>query len=342
MDERVHARRRVAEAVAQLVGDVVRLGLGADEGDAAVDVHAPLGAFDVRFGDIRADGEIGGALGVHRRRLAALLHDRLLEQLQVHIVPHVDQVARLLRAEQIARAAYLKVTHGDAEARVELGEFPYRLEPLLGDLGEHLVLPVRQVRAGAPGRAPDAAAYLVELGKAHFVRVLDDQRVDVRDVDARLDDRRAHEHLHLAVRHAVHDLGKLRLAHAAVGDVHGHVGQHGHDPGRDAVDRLDAVMQIIHLPAPGGLAADRVAHDAPVVLHHERLHGQTLPRRLLERGHIADAGQRHVQRAGDRRGREREHVHLLCHLLDVLLVGDAEALLLVHDQKPELFEAHVL
>ena len=58
MDERVHARRRIAEAVYQLVGQVVRLFLGADERDAPVDVHALLlrGYIPIRY--IRRNGKV--------------------------------------------------------------------------------------------------------------------------------------------------------------------------------------------------------------------------------------------------------------------------------------------
>ena len=48
-----------------------------------------------------------------------------------------------------------------------------------------------------------------------------------------------------------------------------------------------------------------------------------------------------MQRARDRRGREREHVHLEPELAQELLLGDAEALLLVHDHEPELLRDDV-
>jgi hypothetical protein len=44
-------------------------------------------------------------------------------------------------------------------------------------------------------KRPDAAADLVELREAEAVGALDDDRVAVGDVDARLDDRGAHEHV---------------------------------------------------------------------------------------------------------------------------------------------------
>ena len=55
--------------------------------------------------------------------------------------------------------------------------------------------------------------------------------------------------------------------------------------------------------------------------------------------HVADADQRHVQRARDRRRRQRQHVDLAPQLLQPLLVRDAEALLLVDDEQAQVLEA---
>ena len=51
---------------------------------------------------------------------------------------------------------------------------------------------------------------------------------------------------------------------------------------------------------------------------------------------------RHVQRARDRRGRHRQHVHRSSHLLQSLLVRHAEALLFVDHDQAQIRELHVL
>ncbi len=64
--------------------------------------------------------------------------------------------------------------------------------------------------------ATDAPAQLVELGEAEAVGVVDDDRVRVRDVEARLDDRRRDEHVHVALDEREHPLLDEVAVHLAV------------------------------------------------------------------------------------------------------------------------------
>ena len=138
------------------------------------------------------------------------------------------------------------------------------------------------------------------------------------------------------------DFRKLLLAHLAVADADARLGHPRLDAGGDALDGGDVVVQVVDLPAAAQFLLDRVRDDAGVVLEHVRLHGVPVVRRLLDDRHVADAGERHVQRAGDRRRRKRQHVGRLADLLEALLLLDAEALLLVDDDEAEVLELHVL
>ncbi len=80
---------------------------------------------------------------------------------------------------------------------------------------------------------------------------------------------------------------------------------------------------------------------ALVVLAHVGQDGLALGRRRVEQGQVADAGEAHLQGAGDRRGRQREHVDVGPELLDGLLVRHPEALLLVDHQQAEVLEGDV-
>ena len=182
----------------------------------------------------------------------------------------------------------------------------------------------------------------MELRKAQLIRVLNDEGVDVRDIDTRLDNGGAYQNLGLSAHDGVHHRGQHVLFHLPVGHGDRHVLQKLPQADGSAINVVDAIMQIIDLPAALDLAPDGVGYNAPVVLQHEGLHRQAILRRLLDIRHVADAGHGHVECAGDGRCRESQHVHALRELLDMLLVGDAEALLLIHHEKAEVFEFHIL
>ena len=78
------------------------------------------------------------------------------------------------------------------------------------------------------------------------------------------------------------------------------------------------------------------------MLKHIGLHRPPVLGRLLDDRHVPDAAHGHVQRAGDRGGRQGQHVHVGGYFLDPLLLRHAEPLLLVHDEQPEILEFHIL
>ena len=110
---------------------------------------------------------------------------------------------------------------------------------------------------------------------------------------------------------------------------------------RGLVDVLDAVVQEERLALARLLALERLLDELLVVLADVGLDGPAALRRRLDHADVAQAGERHLQRARDRRRAHRDHVDLQLHLAQQLLLLDAEALLLVDDQQPEVLRAHV-
>ena len=106
----------------------------------------------------------------------------------------------------------------------------------------------------------------------------------------------------------------------------------------DLVDVLHPVVHVEDLALAQQLAADGLGHGPLVVLADVGEDGLAVGRRRVEQRQVADAGEAHLQRAGDRRGGEREHVDVGRQLLDGLLVLHAEALLLVDDEQAEVLE----
>ena len=74
----------------------------------------------------------------------------------------------------------------------------------------------------------------------------------------------------------------------------------------------------------------------------DRLDRHAVAGRRADQRKIAHAHQRHLQRARNRRRREREHVDRRAHLLEALLVHHAEPLLFIDDDQAEIAEDDVL
>ena len=205
-------------------------------------------------------------------------------------------------------------------------------------LGHRLARIVQEVRIGAFAATADAAAQLVQLAQAEAVGMVHDQRVRVRDIQAGFDDRGAYEHVDVAMPEVADDLVELLLPHLAVGGADLGFGHELLDPGGHAGDVGHAVVHVEHLAAAQQLATDRRGDLRVLIGAHVGEHGQTVLRRGGERGHLADTGHRHLQRARDRRGGQGEHVHVGAQRLERLLVFDTEALLLVDDDQAQVLE----
>ena len=218
----------------------------------------------------------------------------------------------------------------------QLGGLADGLQPLVRLLGDGPVGREEQVGVGPLTGAADPAPQLVELAEAEQVGPVDDERVHRRHVDARLDDRRADEHVVLALPEVEHDLLERALVHLPVGDGDARLGHELADVGGDALDVLHAVVHEEHLALAQQLAADGLGHGPLVVLADVGEDRLALGRRRVEQREVADAGEAHLERARDRRGGEREHVDVGPQLLDRLLVRHAEALLLVDDEQAEV------
>ncbi len=112
-------------------------------------------------------------------------------------------------------------------------------------------------------------------------------------------------------------------------------------PGGLPVDRRDPVVDPEHLAFAEELSADRAQRETLVVAADVGEHRLPILGRRVDRGHLPDAGERHLERPRDRRGRHRQDVDVRAEPLQALLVRHAEPLLLVDDQQPEIPERDV-
>ncbi len=185
---------------------------------------------------------------------------------------------------------------------------------------------------GAQLGAPDPAAQLIELRQAETVGAVHDQRVGGRNVEPEFDDRGRKQHVVLAVVERRHDVFEHGRRHLPVRDRDLHFRHLLVEEILDAGEVLDARTDVERLAAAIAFAQQRLAHHQRIERRDEGAHREAIDRRRRDDREVAHAGERELQRARDRRRGQREHMHLGAQLLELLLVRDAEMLLLVDDR----------
>ena len=134
---------------------------------------------------------------------------------------------------------------------------------------------------------------------------------------------------------------RCRSVHLAVGHQHPRLGGQLAHPLGGLVDGLHAVVQVEGLAVAGQLLLDGHAHQVVAELADVGADLVAAARRRLDDADVADAAERHLQRARDGRGRQAQHVHLQLEVAQQLLLAHAEALLLVDHDQAEIPGAHV-
>ena len=78
----------------------------------------------------------------------------------------------ILRVLNVKQTSLIRI--GYFKPGAKFGKLPDSGKPLLADLGKNLIPGQGQISVGPPAAAAHPAPDLVKLGKAHVIRVLDD------------------------------------------------------------------------------------------------------------------------------------------------------------------------
>ena len=140
----------------------------------------------------------------------------------------------------------------------------------------------------------------------------------------------------------MHDFLERPLLHLSVCICHIRIRHQSCHPIRNILDSVHPVINIIHLSVSSKLTFNRLTDNLVVMFHHKSLYRQTVYRRLIQYTHITDAHKAHMQGSRNRRCCQGQHIDIILHMLDALLMRYAKALLLIHYQKPQTLETDVL
>ena len=264
---------------------------------------------------------------------ALYLVQGFFHQLTVHIITDRSQMTVLFRSKDIARTADFQVPHRDTETGAELRKLPDSRQPLLGRFRQHMVRPHREVGIGLPVAPAHPAPQLIKLAEAEPFRVIHNQGICVRHVQAVFNNGCAQQHVIVAVVEVQHHVFQLVFLHLPVGHAHPGFRHQCPQPLIEAADAPHPVVQKVDLSAPAEFTQDGVPDQGIGILRNHGLYRDPLFRRGFQHTHVTDARHRHMQGPRNRRRAQGEHVHLPLHVLDNFLMGHAEALLLVHDEQ---------
>src|SRR5436309_1196035 len=108
------------------------------------------------------------------------------------------------------------------------------------------------------------------------------------------------------------------------------------------VQRLYAIVDVENLAVTVELLLDRLFDDGLFIGPDMRGDRKPARGRGLDNRELAHSGQGKRERSGNRRGRQGQDIQMRPELFDLLLVFDAEAMLLINDQKSQVLKHNAL
>src|SRR5262249_42067049 len=134
----------------------------------------------------------------------------------------------------------------------------------------------------------DAAAELMHIGQAILVRLVNKDRIGVRNIEAAFDNRCRYEHVAIAPNETEHDLLKFIAGHLAMADADARLGHDLLDLLGNRVDVLHAIVDKEDLAVAVKFPKNRVADERGIEAGDPRLNRQPIARRRLQVADVAN------------------------------------------------------
>ena len=338
LKEQANLLRNSAVAVLQLFAHILEVSLGLRCRQLTVRLQAQLLRRNIRIGNRGRNGK------VDRHRLLFLLLrmlellDSLADHANVEVETHALNMARLFSAQQVTRTTQLQIAQSNVITRAQSRVLSDGCQAIMRLLSHRMLRVVEEVGVSALTGAAHTSTKLVQLRQAIALRVVDDERIRVGNIQARLNNRCAQQHVNLAVPKIANHRIQLFLTHLAVANANARFGDELMQLGSHLVDITHAVVHVEHLASAQQLAANGSHHLRILIGSHIGEHWQAVLWRGGKSRHLANARQRHLQRARNRGCGHGKHVNVGLQSLERLLMFHAKALLLVDNHQAKLFE----
>ena len=243
-------------------------------------------------------------------------------------------MAVLLGSQEVARSPDFQIPQGDLKARPQLGKFFHRLQALFRRFRQHLVPLVNEVGEGHARGTAHSPPHLIELRKAEIICMVNDDGVGVSHIEAVFHNAGGKQDIVFPLIEIQHHPFQMRFRHLSVSHLYPSLRHNIRKVLAHPFDGFDAVVNEINLSSPLDFPPNGFGNDPVIGLNDVSLNGKTLRRGRFDDAHIPGPHQRHVEGAGDRRGRQCQNIDAHGQLLDLFLLLHSEALFFVHDEEP--------
>ncbi|MNC12724.1 hypothetical protein D3C75_604490 [compost metagenome] len=157
----------------------------------------------------------------------------------------------LLCTQQVTRTANRQISHRYFETRAQLRKFLNRLQTFLCNLCQNLVPLIREISVSDPIGPAYTSTQLIELRQAHFIRIMHNKCINVRNIYARLNNTCADEHIVFSVKEIENGLLQLRFRHLTMSDANSSLRNKHRDLSSHFLNALHTIIEIIDLTTAG-------------------------------------------------------------------------------------------
>ena len=173
----------------------------------------------------------------------------------------------------------------------------------------------------------------MKLCKTHLVRFLDDESIGIGYVNARFYYSSADENINLVFDKLSPNLAELILAHLTVSYAYSRIGQVFFYLSNSRIYGLNTVVKVVYLTASAKLSFHSLGKYFHIVGHHIALYRMSSHGSNFKHRHISYARHRHIESTGNGRCRKGEYVNIGKLFLELFLLCNTEALLLVNNEQ---------
>ena len=223
------------------------------------------------------------------------LLDCLTEHLAVKVIPYCIHMPMLFCSQKISGASEFQITHCNLESTSQICIFSNRRKSFFCSLFQHRIPAIHKECISSPIWTSDSSTKLIQLWKSISVRIMNDHRIDIGNIQSGLNDRCRNQYIYISVNKCIHDCFQLSLTHLSMGKIHSRIRQKLRDPCRHICNIIHAVINIINLTASSKLTVDCLSYRFLIILHNICLNRNTIHRRLFQDTHVADTDHTHME-----------------------------------------------